>query len=84
MSPSSRSVVTSKTPTSCSVTRQLPLTRRRHLQVTRQLSLKTLTPSTSRSAATSKSIDVMPELFFYYYKGINPMKKVGRGMIQEL
>ncbi len=45
---------------------------------------KTLTSSTSRSAATSKSIDMMPELFTYYSKGINFTKKAGRGMIQEL
>jgi hypothetical protein len=81
---SSRSAVSSKTPTSSSVARQLPLIRRRHLQITRQLSLKTLTSSTSRSAATSKSISMTPELFTYYFKGINFAKKAGRGMIQEL
>jgi hypothetical protein len=43
-----------------------------------------MTSSTSRSAATSKSISMMPELFTYCLKGTNFTKKPGRGMIQEL
>ena len=45
---------------------------------------KTPTSSSSHSAATSKSVDMMPELFTYYSKEINFTNKVGGGMIQEL
>jgi hypothetical protein len=46
--------------------------------------LKSVNVDNNSSAITPKSVDVMPELFKYYPKGVNFINKAGGGIIQKL
>ena len=45
---------------------------------------KSVDVDNNSSAITPKSVDVMPELFNYYPKGVNFINKAGGGIIQKL